>query len=167
MEAKLNNQTVFVGNVRDFALARKMLADELELSEQDFEIVSSPKELVASARQQIRQTAGDTDSLLGTTSDTVHLLLYELGQLLPALSNAQSLAEVRAAAAPLAATLGAFAQSVDESSIRLPYQNKSTDVLDDVASRATEVAQVLAEHTADSAAAASDESSPTAPATDI
>ena len=129
--------------------------------------IMSPSALKTVMRSKIKEGAGDLQSLVGTSTDAICYLLYELGQLLPALSNAQSLAEVRAAAAPLAATLGAFAQSVDESSIRLPYQNKSTDVLDDVASRATEVAQVLAEHTADSAAAASDESSPTAPATDI
>ena len=99
-------------------------------------------------RHAIHQETGDLHSLVGTSSDAICYLLYEQGKCLQALSEAQSLAEMRAAAAPLAASLGAFAQAVDAGEIQLPYKNKSTDVLDDVAARATGVAQILAAHAA-------------------
>ena len=97
-------------------------------------------------RHAIHQETGDLHSLVGTSSDAICYLLYEQGKCLQALSEAQSLAEMRAAAAPLAASLGAFAQAVDAGEIQLPYQHKPTAVLEDVAARATEVAHVLAAH---------------------
>lgn len=97
-------------------------------------------------RHQIRQTAGDTESLLGTTADAAQLLLYEIGKLAQALNTAGSLAEVRAAAQPLSNLLGPLVAAVDAGTVKLPYQVKGGPgaVLPEIQDRATQVADVLA-----------------------
>lgn len=92
-----------------------------------------------SLRSEIQAQAGDTASLLGTTSDAVHLLLYEVAKLSQALYQAQSLQQVRSAAAPLYEILSSFATAVDAGEVRLPYRAKSTPVLADIEQRATAV----------------------------
>lgn len=96
-------------------------------------------------RGRIAATAGDTASLLGTTADGAQLALYELAKLSAALANAQSLAEVRAAAAPLAALTADFLADVDAGRTHLTALAKGEGtVLDDIANRSNAVCAALA-----------------------
>ena len=113
------------------------------MAEEDLQAHEQKQQAMRPIRQAVELKAGELHSLVGTASDGLCYLLYEQGKFLHTLSEAQSLAEVRAAAAPLATTLGDFAQAVDAGEIQLPYQHKPTAVLEDVAARATGVAQIL------------------------
>jgi hypothetical protein len=95
-------------------------------------------------RNAISACAGDSDSLLGTTSDTTHLLLYHFASLIAKLHVANSLAEVRAAAAPFAKLSAGFRAKLEGGEVRLPYMGKGLDrVVSEIEQRATAVADVL------------------------
>ena len=82
--------------------------------------------------------------LLGTTRDTALLTLVHLATLAKALSEAQSLAEVRAAAAPLATLSATLLADIDAEEVRLPFKLKGeAKVLAEIGTRATAVAAVL------------------------
>ena len=96
------------------------------------------------SRGRIAAQAGDTESLLGTTRDTALLTLVHLATLAKALSEAQSLAEVRAAAAPLATLTATLLADIDAEEVRLPFKLKGeAKVLSEIGTRATAVAAVL------------------------
>lgn len=98
----------------------------------------------ASIRNAITENAGDTDSLLGTTSDAAHLLLYSFSSLIAKLHTASSLAEVREAAAPFAELSTAFLEKVNSNAVKLPFQAKGLEsVVSEIEQRATAVAEVL------------------------
>lgn len=111
---------------------------------------AAARQQAAEAKQRLRRrihlSAGDAESLLGTTADAVQILLYEIGKLAQALNAAGSLAEVRAAAQPLSDLLGPLAAAVDAGTVKLPYQVKGGPgvVLPEIQDRATQVADVLA-----------------------
>ncbi|MEO0485264.1 MAG: hypothetical protein AAF092_05075 [Pseudomonadota bacterium] len=95
-------------------------------------------------RQQIAATAGDTKSLLGTTSDAAALALLELAKLSKALSTANSLAEVRAAAQPLADLTAPLLARVESGVTKLPHLAKGADVaIAEMEARATAVTEAL------------------------
>lgn len=143
---------ITINNILYYNVSREDLvnagvdADVVERVIADAEQAEQAQQNKRQMRREIQQDSGDLHSLVGTAADGLCYLLYEQGKFLHTLSEAQSLAEVRAAAAPLATTLGDFAQAVDAGEIQLPYQHKPTAVLEDVAARATEVAHVLAAH---------------------
>jgi len=109
------------------------------------EAEAAQRDQVVRIRQFIHQTAGDPESLLGTTADAVQILLYEVGKLASALNTAQSLAEVRAAAQSLTDALGPLVTAVDGGTVKLPYQVKggATAVMPEIEHRATQVATIL------------------------
>ena len=95
-------------------------------------------------REKIKTNCGDIESLLGTTSDSVHLLLYVVSQMTVALNTANSLAEVRAAAAPFKDVAEAFVNKVTAEEVKLPYQAKAFDtIMAEIEARATAVTEVL------------------------
>ena len=99
-------------------------------------------------RTQIHSKVADVESLLGTTSDGVQLLLVAFSQLVVALNNANSLADVRAAAAPYHDLASGFLAKVESGEVKLPYQSKGLDtVVGEIENRATAVAKVLADAT--------------------
>ena len=137
----------------------------------DYTIELQPEERTSLIRRDIRDRAADTETLLGTTSDTSHLLLYGFMSLLTKLHTATSLAQVRQAAAPfaeLAATLGSdatlgakltaeldadsvaalpqdFVSKVHSGQIKLPFIHKGLQtVIAEIEQRATAVAEVFA-----------------------
>lgn len=98
----------------------------------------------AMARASITTQVADTDSLLGTTSDTTHLLLNELSGFINKLNKATTLAEVRASAASLQSAIGHIEADVASGSLTFPYQSKGQQsVMDEISARATAVNQVL------------------------
>ncbi|NOU49526.1 hypothetical protein HG263_03050 [Pseudoalteromonas sp. JBTF-M23] len=95
-------------------------------------------------RHNINKKVADSDSLLGTTSDTTHILLNELSGFINKLSTAQSLAEMRASTESLKAAIGGIEQQVTEGSLQFPYQVKGqAQVMDEISQRANGVSQVL------------------------
>lgn len=96
-------------------------------------------------RKEIYAQAGDTAALLGTTADGVHLLLFAFSQMTVALNKANSLAEVREAAAPFNDLATAFLGKVKSGEVKLPFQAKGLEsVVADIETRATAVTEVLA-----------------------
>ena len=97
-------------------------------------------------RQVIEAQAGDSASLLGTTSDATQLLLYGFCQLVAALHKADSLADVRKAAKPFAGLAAGFLGKVESGEVKLPFMGKGLEkVVGEIEQRATSVAEVLAQ----------------------
>ncbi|MBQ4814013.1 hypothetical protein J8M20_21790 [Pseudoalteromonas luteoviolacea] len=98
----------------------------------------------ALVRTQLEQQVADTESLLGTTSDTVHLLLNELSAFVNKLSAAQTLAEMRASTESLKTAIGDVETKVTNGELSFPYQTKGqSDVMADIIARANGVDAVL------------------------
>ncbi|MBH9537904.1 hypothetical protein [Novosphingopyxis sp. YJ-S2-01] len=97
-------------------------------------------------RERIIAGAGDTDSLLGTVADVSTLMLAQLAQLAAALSTAQSLAEMRAAAQPLADLTNDLRARIDSGEIHFPHQAKGADaVIGEAGTRFTAIAVLMDE----------------------
>lgn len=95
-------------------------------------------------RQKIAARAGDEASLLGTTSDAASLAIYGLASLVAKLATANSLAEVRDAAAPFAALSADFLAKVESGEVKLPFMLKGLEtVVADIETRATAVSDAL------------------------
>ena len=98
------------------------------------------------ARKRIELKAGDSASLLGTTSDATQLLLYGFCQLVAALHKADSLADVRKAAKPYSELAAGFLGKVENGEVKLPFMGKGLEkVVGEIEQRATSVAEVLAQ----------------------
>ncbi len=133
------------------ALQPDMLEDWLadnDLSADDVTITWSDDETKASKRARIAEDAGDTLSLLGTTSDGAHLLLIHMARFLTAVKTAPNLAAVKAAATPFADLMEDYLAKIDADppTARLPYAVKpggEAAVLTEIETRATAVADAL------------------------
>ena len=102
------------------------------------------EETIALVRAGIEKNAGDNASLLGTTADGVQLLLFAFSQLTVGLHQANSLAEVREAAAPFNELATSFLAKVASGEVKLPFQAKGLNsVVEDIEVRATAVTDVL------------------------
>lgn len=110
--------------------------------EEIFEI--PPADPLTQKRSQIDLAAGDLHALHGTTNDLATLTRHDLARLIVGLSDAQSLADVRAAATPLAPLAQALLDGVEDGSVRLPALEKgAADVQVEFTTRATAIADVL------------------------
>ena len=121
---------------------------ENDLSAEDVTIIWSDDETRAKKRARIAEDAGDTLSLLGTTSDGAHLLLIHMARLATALKTAQNIAAVRAAATPFADLMEAYLAKLDAdpATAKLPYAVKpggEAAALLEIETRATAVADAL------------------------
>ena len=133
------------------AINADMLEDWLEdndLSADDVTITWSDEETKAKKRTRIAEDAGDTLSLLGTTSDGAHLLLIHMARFATAVKAAPNLAAVKAAATPFADLMEPYLAKLDadEPTARLPYAVKpggEAAALEEIETRATAVADAL------------------------
>ena len=123
---------------------------ELEAAGVPADVIAEAEALVAatdargSIRREIDQTAGDTLSILGTASDGAQLIIYQLSKLAKSLSEANSLAEMRAAALPLADLTAGFLAGVESGDVKLTCLVKGeAQVITDIEQRATAVAEVF------------------------
>ena len=95
-------------------------------------------------RGQIKLKVADNESLLGTASDTGHLVMFEFAKLVNLLSTASTIKEINQAAAQAKTTLGSFLENVEQGKTSLPYQSKGlTTVLNEIETRADGVSKVL------------------------
>lgn len=107
-------------------------------------VPQTPGETKSLVREAITDTAGDTLSLLGTTSDGSQLLLFHLAKLVTGLAAAQSLEDMRTAAAEFEPTASAFLANVDSGAVKLPFQLKGeATVMAEIETRATAVTEAL------------------------
>ncbi len=114
-------------------------------NQKDYDIELSGDEIRSSIRKDISAKAGDTQAILGTTADATQLLLYALCTITAKLNKATSLAEVREATAEIEPMATAFLAKVATGKVKLPFMAKGLDsVVNDIETRATAVANVLA-----------------------
>ncbi|MFD2179541.1 hypothetical protein [Veronia pacifica] len=117
-----------------------------EFGEPDIELADHVQQIITrkDIRGKISDSVGDPETLLGTTADAVQLLLYGFTGLIAKLHTANSLAEVREAAAPFSELAEGFQNKVSSGEVKLPFQIKGlSSVVEDIEKRATAVAVVL------------------------
>ena len=111
-------------------------------------VEATADEIRLAHRRAIAEAVGDVPTLVGTASDGVQFLLYEVARLVAGLATAATLAQVREAAGPLDRALASFASGVDGDTIKLPYAVKpggAAAVLAEIAERATATATAFEE----------------------
>ena len=133
----------------DDLMSQGVTEDEAQDVIDDYNAWKSERQAKANIRQKIYENAGDEASLLSTTSDAASLAIFGLASLVAKLSTAQSLAEVREAAAPFAAFSAGFLAKINtenptEGEVVLPFMLKGLDsVVADIETRATAVSAAL------------------------
>jgi hypothetical protein len=97
-------------------------------------------------RLSVLVAAGDAETRLGVVADAAGMALVELARLSQGLAAATTLAEVRAAAQPLADLTSSYIAQIDAGTLRLPHAAKGsqTEVLDAIGASATAVHDALA-----------------------
>lgn len=99
---------------------------------------------ISAIRQAIFGKAGDSDSILGTTTDAVQMVIVDFATYMRAASKATTIAAMAAAAKPFADKYGPMLDKIEAGDVRLPYKLKGDDVvLDDIETRSTAVADAL------------------------
>ena len=142
----LNNQVVFDAQGNISTLDGSSLPTEVEIAAEikRLEAEAHNNRIKKQTRSTIQETAGDSLSLLGTTSDSTHLLFYLVSLLIYGFRNANSLDELRAVAEPFADIAEDFLAKVESGETKLPFIKKGLrKVVDDMATRATAVTEAL------------------------
>jgi hypothetical protein len=97
-------------------------------------------------RNKIAETAGDTETLLGTTANASQMLLFCFSQLITGICKAKSITEIKKAAEPFEKICSDFLDKIEKKEVVLPYAlDKLDDVMAEIGKRATKVAKVLEE----------------------
>ena len=124
--------------------AAQVAAFLAEQSDASLSVEYTADEIRAQVRQRIDERAGDSLSMLGTTSDAAALAVFGLASLVAKLSTAGSLAEVRAAAEPFAAMSADFLGKVEAGEVKLPFMAKGIEAtIAEIEARATAVTEAL------------------------
>ena len=115
----------------DTTIAAMPLAEvETWLAEQEIDrdtviVEATEAETRALTRASIADSAGDTQTLVGTYGDAITFLLVETAKLATAINGATTIAQIRAAAEPLATALTPLAEAVEDGTVQLAYRNKT------------------------------------------
>ncbi|MCG7560777.1 hypothetical protein [Pseudoalteromonas sp. McH1-42] len=146
---KVNNQVVeqYIDPTRPLSIVEQYVA-EFYGSDCEFSVELSDTEQQMINRIQVRsdveKQVADSQSLLGTTSDTTHLLLNELSGFVNKLSEANSLEDVKASVTSLKASIGDIEGKVATGELTFPYQSKGLDtVKQEIIERANGVNNLL------------------------
>ncbi|ESP95474.1 MULTISPECIES: hypothetical protein [Pseudoalteromonas] len=98
----------------------------------------------AEQRTRIHYAVADADSLIGTTSDTTHVLLIEFAKLTKAIAAAATLDEVKSAAQQSATMFAPLLDKQATNQLTFPYQHKGVNnVLGEIEARAQGVADII------------------------
>lgn len=142
-EIKVNGQTFYnvpVDGLEELGVdegTRVKLVRELELKEKRAALVNK-------IRHDIELEAGDTQSLLGTTSDAVQMLLYAFCVLVKGLQDSNSVDEVNQSMQAFQPMAGQFLSGLESGDIKLPFQAKGLEsVIADIVNRSGSVYDVL------------------------
>lgn len=124
------------------ALVRSQIGDDVDVSLIELE-PETEKERIGLIRKSI-SVNGDTDSLLGTASDSANLLLVEFSKLIVALGLVTSIEDVKSVSSSFKQRAETLLFKVDSNEFRFPYMQKGQDeVLLEVGQRATAVNDIL------------------------
>ncbi|WP_046005601.1 hypothetical protein [Pseudoalteromonas rubra] len=97
-------------------------------------------------RSELEKQVADTQSLLGTTSDTTHLLLNELSVFVNKLAAARTLDEVIGSATDIQTAIGDIGGQVATGELTFPYQTKGlASVKQEILERANGVNNLLSD----------------------
>ena len=97
-------------------------------------------------RAKVAERAGDVETLLGTTADGTQLLLFSVASLIAGIAKAESLADVKAAAAQFTPMSASFLGRVNTGEVVLPFMVKGLDnVIGDIESLSTTVSEAMIE----------------------
>ena len=121
---------------------------EQEIDRDTVTVEATEDETRALTRQTIADSAGDTQTLVGTYGDAVTFLLVETAKLATAINGATTIAQIRAAAEPLATALTPLAEAIEAGTLQLAYRNKTGGQdasLAEIATRVGEVGSVFGE----------------------
>ncbi|ESP95482.1 MULTISPECIES: hypothetical protein [Pseudoalteromonas] len=120
------------------------MENNIKLGSAEEQQIAQQKNAKMTLRNEINYYVADTDSLVGTASDLAHLLLTELSGFVNKLSEANSLAEMRASTESLKNAIGAVENKVASAEVVFPYQAKlPLSVIDEVVQRANGVSQLI------------------------
>lgn len=137
---KKDGQTI--ASVPAANLANWMQQNKLDAA--SLEISLTANELREASRKNIHEKVGDPLSLLGTVNDGATKLLFDFSRLVTALAEADTLKDVRDAAAPFVKTAQGFLDKVESGEVVLPYKLKGEPaVMAEIETRATGVAKAL------------------------
>ena len=132
----------------DTTIAAMPLAEvETWLAEQEIDrdtviVEATEAETRALTRQTIADSAGDSQTLIGTYGDAVTFLLVETAKLAAAINDATRIADIKAAAEPLATALTPLAEAVEDGTLKLAYRTKTGGEQAALAEIATRIGQV-------------------------
>ncbi|SFD16873.1 hypothetical protein [Pseudoalteromonas denitrificans] len=118
------------------------LVSEMYGEDAEFSIELNESELLTKKRhvirKKIKKLGEDSESLLGTTTDAVHLLMYHFSKLTLAINNATSIEELKVTSAEFGELAQSFINKVDSGETALPFNTKTGEkVIEDLSSRAT------------------------------
>ena len=123
-------------------LVRSQIGESLDVSLIELE-AETEKERIGLIRRHIA-LSGDTDSLLGTTTDNTHLLLVEFSKLVIALDSVSSIEDIKSAAESFKNDAKDILSKIEEGSCIFPYLQKGKNqVLSEIYFRASEVSNAL------------------------
>ncbi|HDZ3733619.1 TPA: hypothetical protein RSW61_005306 [Vibrio harveyi] len=139
-----------LNNIATYKIVNGALVQSTELIEQKQQEQAEKAELEAeiskknNVRSEIAQTAGDTLSLLGTTSDAALLLMFEVAKMAKGINSAASLDDVKEAAKPISDLLSPLLIKIDSGEVKFPHLEKGVDVvMADIEKRSTSVSNAL------------------------
>lgn len=128
------------------ALIQNQIGEDVDVSLIELE-PETDRERVGLIRKNIAIN-GDTDSLLGTTSDSSNLLLVEFSKLIMALDSVITIEDVKQTAASFKQEAETLLSKIDTNEYCFPYMQKGqNEVLLEVGQRATAVNNALFKHT--------------------
>jgi len=118
------------------------LVSEMHGEDVEFSIELNSTELRAKKRslirKKIKKSGEDSESLLGTTTDAVHLLMYHFAKLTLAINSASNIEELKASSAGFNDLAQSFINQIDSGDTKLPFNTKTGEkVIEDLGARAT------------------------------
>ncbi|KUI98984.1 hypothetical protein [Vibrio sp. MEBiC08052] len=139
-----------LANIATYRVVNGELVQSTELIEQYQKVklanaaIESERRKKDAIRSDIAQTAGDSLSLLGTTSDVALLLLFEVAKMAQDIHSATSLEDVKEAAKPINDLFNSLVMKVNNGEVKLPYLEKGIDVvMNEIEQRSTLVTDAL------------------------
>ena len=152
---KLFKDGAYVGTfTNDIVLAAYCKENNIDLNTPEFEVQLTPREIKDRIRSNIAQQAGDTPSLLGTTSDAAAIATLGIAALTVTLASSSNYSKFKTAflgkleklagEQDMVAISTAFLQRIEDGDVIIPAMAKGIDkVLVDIETRSTAVSMAL------------------------
>jgi hypothetical protein len=129
---------ILEGEIPDIEILRKGFIEDIKNQKKEAKKIE--------IRNKIQKTAGDTDSILGTTANAAQMLFVAVSTIVTSINKAENLSDVKEGIEPLIQVSEKFLEKVKNKEIILPYTlNNLDDVVDEIGKRANAVSEVLKE----------------------